>query len=83
MFWIYGGALQFGNAGQTYYDGSSFAAYEDVIVVTSNYRTNVFGFATSPELPIAEQNLGEYIRGVMNDFGCPLLLLIHLVSRLP
>ncbi|EME47118.1 hypothetical protein DOTSEDRAFT_145504 [Dothistroma septosporum NZE10] len=58
MFWIYGGALQFGNAGQTYYDGSSFAAYEDVIVVTSNYRTNVFGFATSPELPIAEQNLG-------------------------
>lgn len=60
MFWIYGGALQFGNAGQAYYDGSSFAAYEDVIVVTSNYRTNVFGFATSPELPIAEQNLGEY-----------------------
>ena len=36
MVWIYGGALQFGNAGQPYYDGSSFAAYEDVIVVTIN-----------------------------------------------
>ncbi|KXT17296.1 hypothetical protein AC579_520 [Pseudocercospora musae] len=70
MVWIYGGALQFGNAGQPYYDGSSFAAYEDVIVVTINtlndvlvtvrlqYRTNVFGFATSPEIPIKEQNLG-------------------------
>ena len=40
MFWIYGGSLQFGNAGQEQYDGSSFAAYENVIVVTTNYRTN-------------------------------------------
>ena len=40
MFWIYGGSLQFGNAGQPSYDGSAFAAYEDVIVVTTNYRTN-------------------------------------------
>ncbi len=40
MFWIYGGALQFGNAGQPIYDGASFAAYQDVIVVSANYRTN-------------------------------------------
>jgi len=40
MFWIYGGSLQFGNAGQPAYDGSWFASYEDVIVVTTNYRTN-------------------------------------------
>lgn len=40
MFWIYGGSLQFGNAGQPEYDGSAFAAYEDVIVVSTNYRTN-------------------------------------------
>lgn len=40
MFWIYGGSLQFGNAGQPGYDGSSFASYEDVIVVSANYRTN-------------------------------------------
>lgn len=26
--------------GQRSYDGSAFAAYEDVIVVTANYRTN-------------------------------------------
>ncbi|KAJ4350897.1 hypothetical protein N0V95_004345 [Ascochyta clinopodiicola] len=58
MFWIYGGSLQFGNAGQQIYDGSAFAAYEDVIVVTTNYRTNVFGFPASPELPATGQNLG-------------------------
>ena len=40
MFWIYGGSLQFGNAGQAAYDGSWFASYEDVIVVSANYRTN-------------------------------------------
>lgn len=40
MFWIYGGSLEFGNAGQPTYDGSAFASYEDVIVVTTNYRTN-------------------------------------------
>ncbi|UPX15672.1 uncharacterized protein EKO05_0006113 [Ascochyta rabiei] len=58
MFWIYGGSLQFGNAGQQNYDGSAFAAYEDVIVVTTNYRTNVFGFPASPELPATGKNLG-------------------------
>jgi carboxylesterase type B len=40
LFWIYGGSLQFGNAGQAGYNGSAFAAYEDVIIVTVNYRTN-------------------------------------------
>lgn len=40
MYWIYGGSLQFGNAGQGAYDGSWFAANEDVVVVTVNYRTN-------------------------------------------
>ncbi|KAF4549769.1 Carboxylesterase-like protein 5 [Elsinoe fawcettii] len=58
MFWIYGGSLQFGNAGQDAYDGSYFASYEDVIVVTTNYRTNVFGFPASPELNATGRNLG-------------------------
>ncbi|KAK4543426.1 hypothetical protein LTR36_005569 [Oleoguttula mirabilis] len=58
MFWIYGGSLQFGNAGQPAYDGSAFASYEDVVVVTVNYRTNVFGFPSSPELPVTGHNLG-------------------------
>ncbi|CAO2647395.1 Nn.00g083170.m01.CDS01 [Neocucurbitaria sp. VM-36] len=58
LFWIYGGSLQFGTAGLQIYDGSAFAAYEDIIIVTTNYRTNVFGFPSSPELPLTERNLG-------------------------
>jgi carboxylesterase type B len=40
LFWIYGGSLAFGNAGRVEYDGSGFASYQDVIVVTVNYRMN-------------------------------------------
>ena len=46
MFWIYGGSLQFGTAGQYVYDGSSFATNQDVVVVSANYRTN--GQASCP-----------------------------------
>ncbi|KAH6235186.1 hypothetical protein HBI42_020270 [Parastagonospora nodorum] len=58
MFWIFGGSLQFGTGGIPIYDGTSFAAYEDVIVVTTNYRTNIFGFPGSTELPVTERNVG-------------------------
>ncbi len=58
MFWLYGGFLQFGAASTPEYDGTSFAANQDVVIVTVNYRTNVFGFPMSPELPLAERNLG-------------------------
>ncbi|TGO38046.1 hypothetical protein BHYA_0083g00250 [Botrytis hyacinthi] len=58
MVWIYGGALQFGSASSPYYDGSNIAGKQNVIVVTFNYRTNVFGFPNSPELPNIGQNLG-------------------------
>ncbi|KAG9582865.1 alpha/beta-hydrolase, partial [Aureobasidium melanogenum] len=77
MFWIYGGSLEFGNAGQPAYDGSHFAGYEDVIVVTTNYRTNVFGFPSSPELPLSGHNLGfldqrfalEWVQRNIHAFG--------------
>lgn len=77
LFWIYGGALEFGNAGNPAYDGSLLAAYQDVIVVTANYRTNVFGFATSPELPLDKQNLGfldqrlglDWVQRNIHSFG--------------
>ncbi|KAF1952365.1 alpha/beta-hydrolase [Byssothecium circinans] len=40
MVWIYGGGLYMSFASHPYYDGSRFAAYEDIIVVAVNYRTN-------------------------------------------
>ncbi|KAI9758888.1 MAG: hypothetical protein M4579_002772 [Chaenotheca gracillima] len=77
FFWIFGGGLEFGNAGQPFYDGSSFAANQDIIVVTTNYRTNVFGFPSSPELPLTGQNLGfldqrfalQWVQNNIAEFG--------------
>lgn len=40
MFWIHGGSFQLGSASVPEYDGSVIAAQHDVIVVTTNYRTN-------------------------------------------
>ncbi|KAJ7706471.1 Alpha/Beta hydrolase protein [Mycena rosella] len=58
LVWIHGGALAFGTASVPVYDGASIAANQDIILVSLNYRTNVFGFPGSPELPIEQNNLG-------------------------
>ncbi|XP_008561566.1 PREDICTED: cocaine esterase-like [Galeopterus variegatus] len=42
MVWIHGGALVVGSASM--YDGSVLAAFEDVVVVTIQYRLGVLGF---------------------------------------
>ncbi|KAF6799549.1 para-nitrobenzyl esterase (carboxylesterase) [Colletotrichum sojae] len=58
MFWLFPGNLQFGTASLPIYDGSTLAVAQDVVVVTINYRTNIFGFSNSPEIPIGSQNAG-------------------------
>jgi carboxylesterase type B len=34
------------------------AGYEDLVVVTVNYRTNIFGFPETYDLPKGQWNLG-------------------------
>ncbi|KAK7050253.1 carboxylic ester hydrolase [Favolaschia claudopus] len=58
VVWIYGGALAFGTAWTPEYDGASLASNQNVVVVTFNYRTNVFGFPDSPDIPLIHNNLG-------------------------
>ncbi|KAI8238895.1 hypothetical protein K4K53_004354 [Colletotrichum sp. SAR 10_77] len=58
MFWIFPGNLQFGTASLPIYDGSTLAVAQDVVVVTINYRTNIFGFSNSPEVATGSQNAG-------------------------
>lgn len=57
LFWLFGGAYHYGTGSLPMYDGSKFAADQDIVVVTSNYRTNIFGFPGSPGLPEGERNL--------------------------
>ena len=44
MFFIHGGAMAFESASDPIYYGSNFAAANDVILVTIEYRLNIFGF---------------------------------------
>ena len=44
MVWIHGGAFSFESTSDQIYYGSNFAAANDVILVTIEYRLNVFGF---------------------------------------
>jgi carboxylesterase type B len=57
MLWFYGGALQTGSISS--FDGSSFAANQDIILVASQYRLGVFGFPGNVSgLPPDELNAG-------------------------
>ncbi|KAJ7630496.1 Carboxylesterase [Roridomyces roridus] len=58
LVWIYGGGLAFGTASVPEYDGLSISANEKLIMVSFNYRTNVFGFPGAPDLPLTGNNLG-------------------------
>ncbi len=50
FIWIHGGGLFAGSGVECVCDGDGFAKRKDVIVVTINYRLNVFGFFAHPDL---------------------------------
>ena len=49
LLYFYGGGFIAGDASETRYDGAALAR-DGIIVVTANYRLNVFGFLAHPEL---------------------------------
>ncbi len=48
-FWIYGGGWQVGHTAEMEFDGERIAR-RGIVVVTVNYRVNLFGFTCHPEL---------------------------------
>ncbi len=50
MVWIHGGSLTVGTAAEPIYWGGMLSAFEDVVVVSLNYRLNYFGFLAHPAL---------------------------------
>ncbi|MFO8057549.1 MAG: carboxylesterase family protein [bacterium] len=50
LFWIHGGGYQGGTGRTPWYWGDRLAQEHDVVVVTINYRLNVFGFFAHPDL---------------------------------
>ena len=44
MVWIFGGGFVCGSSSEPTYNASNFVSAHDVVIVTLNYRLNVFGF---------------------------------------
>ena len=57
MVWIHGGGLLIGSGAWPIYQGTSFAARQDVIIVTINYRLGVFGYLSHPDLVNNNDNM--------------------------
>lgn len=62
LIWFYGGALQWGYTAEMEFDGERLAR-RGIVVVSVNYRLNVFGFLAHPEItaeqPDAPSNFGS------------------------
>ncbi|OOF90625.1 hypothetical protein ASPCADRAFT_59033 [Aspergillus carbonarius ITEM 5010] len=44
LFWIHGGGFSQGTGSDLTFDGGSLTSRSDVVIVTSNYRLNIFGY---------------------------------------
>ncbi|KAH8200712.1 hypothetical protein TruAng_005101 [Truncatella angustata] len=72
--WIHGGGWKTGASGIAWYNGQYFADQEDVVLVSINYRLNIFGFPGNPNttanLGLLDQRLAiEWIRDNIEGFG--------------
>ncbi|KAH9814468.1 carboxylesterase [Melampsora americana] len=68
LVWIYGGALLYGSACMSIYDPTEWIRREATegrkfIVVTGNYRVNLFGFLSSSELAAQDED------GLSGNYG--------------
>ncbi|KAK8079708.1 hypothetical protein PG997_007526 [Apiospora hydei] len=74
LIFLHGGRFANGNTHTPFYDGQALADAEDVVVVTLNYRLNIFGFPGAPDaagnLGLRDQRLAvEWIRDNIAGFG--------------
>ncbi|KAJ3510887.1 hypothetical protein NMY22_g15832 [Coprinellus aureogranulatus] len=80
LIWIYGGGFQFGATDLKVYDGTNFVKdSDDLIIVTFNYRINIFGQPNAPQLVSStdSQNFGlldqkaaiEWVKDNIAAFG--------------
>ncbi|KAI4595730.1 hypothetical protein KJ359_006721 [Pestalotiopsis sp. 9143b] len=75
LVWIHGGSFTGGSSSEKWFNGQFLAEEQDVVVVTINYRLNIFGFPGEPTSP--DPNLGlldqrmavEWVRDNIAGFG--------------
>ncbi|TID17911.1 prolyl oligopeptidase (secreted protein) [Venturia nashicola] len=75
LVWVYGGGFTTGSSNNPSYGGSIFAEKQDVVVVSFNYRLNIFGFPSAPGLDslnpgILDQRAAlEWVKANIENFG--------------
>lgn len=75
LLWIYGGAFAVGDSSMAGTHGESIANNHDIVVVSFNYRINVFGFPGAPGLDhlnpgLLDQRMAvEWVRDNIAAFG--------------
>ncbi|CAG8981976.1 hypothetical protein HYALB_00004842 [Hymenoscyphus albidus] len=74
LVWFHGGRFTLGSANSPFFHGQYMADTEDVIVVTINYRINIFEFSGAPGLTqnvgLLDQRLAlEWLRDNISGFG--------------
>lgn len=75
LVWIYGGRFSAGTSNTPFYHGEFMADAQDVVVVTFNFRMNIFGFPGAPELEVKnlaflDQHLAvSWVRDHVAAFG--------------
>lgn len=74
LVWIHGGGYVSGSSAVPWYNGQFLSGEEDVVVVSMNYRLNIFGFPGNPttrlNLGLLDQRLAvEWVRDNIASFG--------------
>jgi cholinesterase len=75
VLWLYGGGFNMGDSNSSNTNGAAMAYNQDIVVVSINYRINVFGFPGAPALidqnpGLLDQRLGvEWVRDNIAAFG--------------
>ncbi|QSZ30725.1 hypothetical protein DSL72_000283 [Monilinia vaccinii-corymbosi] len=74
LVWIYGGGFNSGSSSIPAMNAKHIVGQEDVIVVSINYRVNIFGFPGDPtstaNLGLLDQRLAvEWVRDNIENFG--------------
>ncbi|EFR01283.1 acetylcholinesterase [Nannizzia gypsea CBS 118893] len=74
LLWIHGGRFSLGSTNNPFYQGQYIADKEDIVVVSMNYRLNVFGYPSAPGAPqnvaLLDQRMAiEWVRDNIAAFG--------------
>ncbi|KAI0129630.1 carboxylesterase [Xylariales sp. AK1849] len=74
MIWIHGGSFTSGSSRDSLYDGQYIAEEQDIVLVSINYRLNIFGFpgnpTSAPNLGLLDQRMAvEWVRDNIAGFG--------------